>query len=133
MKKKKGRLKINKKNIVLFIFIVTSIYICYTIFLLIKKPTNIFTIEEGEVYQEETDIGYIIRNEKVIKGENYANGMEKIKAEGDKTAKNESIFRYYSKNEEKLKEKIAELDINVIISPILISSGFLTLTLTITS
>ena len=111
MKKKQN--KINKKNIVLFIFIVTSIYICYTIFLLIKKPTNIFTIEEGEVYQEETAIGYIIRNEKVIKGENYANGMEKIKAEGDKTAKNESIFRYYSKNEEKLKEKIAELDIKI--------------------
>ena len=110
---KKRKLKINKKFITLVVFIVTGIYICYTIFLLIKQPTDTFTIEEGEVYQEETDVGYIIRNEKVVKGENYANGMEKIKAEGEKAAKGESIFRYYSKNEEKLKEQIAELDIKI--------------------
>ena len=110
---KKEKRKINKKYITLLIFIVTSIYICYTIFLLIKQPTDTFTIEEGEVYQEETDIGYIIRDEQIIKGENYANGMEKIKTEGEKTAKGESIFRYYSKNEDKLKEQISELDVKI--------------------
>ncbi len=113
MKKKGKKPKINKKAIVLFIFIVTSIYICYTIFLLIKQPTNTFMLEEGEVYQQETNVGYIIRKEQVIKGENYANGMEKIKTEGEKTAKGESIFRYYSKNEEKLKQQIAELDTKI--------------------
>ena len=110
---KKEKRKINKKSITLLVFIVTSIYICYTIFLLIKQPTDTFTIEEGEVYQEETDIGYIIRDEQIIKGENYANGMEKIKNEGEKTAKGESIFRYYSKNEDKLKEQISELDVKI--------------------
>ncbi len=110
---KKRKLKINKKRIVFAIFIVTSLYICYTVFLLIKQPTDTFTIEQGEVYQEETDIGYMIRNEQVIKGENYANGMEKIKAEGEKTAKGESIFRYYSKNEEKLKKQIEDLDTKI--------------------
>lgn len=113
MKRKGKKPKINKKAIVLFIFIVTSIYICYTIFLLIKQPTNTFMLEEGEVYQQETNVGYIIRKEQVIKGENYANGMEKIKTEGEKTAKGESIFRYYSKNEEKLKQQIAELDTKI--------------------
>ena len=112
-KRKKEKSKINRKNVILFIFLVTSIYICYTIFLLIRKPQDTFTIEEGEVYQEETDIGYLIRDEQVIKGENYANGMEKIKSEGEKTAKGESIFRYYSKNEEKLKQQIAELDTKI--------------------
>ncbi len=111
MKKEKNtKLKLNRKSLVLAIFLIIGIYICYTIFLLIKQPTDTFTIEEGEVYQEETDVGYIIRDEQVIKGENYANGMEKIKNEGEKTAKGEAIFRYYSKNEEKLKKQIADLD-----------------------
>lgn len=54
--------------------------------------------------------GYVIRSEKVVKGENYKNGMEQIKAEGERAAVNENIFRYYSINEENLKSKIAELD-----------------------
>ena len=110
VEQEKRKIKVNKKKLGLVAFVVTSIYICYTIFLLIKQPTKTFTIEEGEVYQEETDVGYIIREEQVVKGENYSNGMEKIKTEGEKAAKGESIFRYYSKNEEKLKQQIADLD-----------------------
>ena len=78
--------------------------------MLIKQPTNVFTVEEGKLYKEETDIGYVIRNEKVVRGENYKNGMEQIITEGEKAAANENIFRYYSTNEESLKTKIAELD-----------------------
>ena len=90
--------KINKKKIILYIVgLAIVIYLLYTIYLLIKEPTNIVTVEEGKLYQEETDIGYIIRNEKVVKGNNYKNGMEKIKNEGEKTAKEEAIYRYYSK------------------------------------
>lgn len=101
----------NKKKIFLYIFLfIISIYLIYTIYLLAKQPTDIFVIEKGNVSQEETVIGYIIREEKVVKGNNYANGMEQIKAEGEKTAKGESIYRYYSKNEEELTSKIAELD-----------------------
>ena len=108
--------KVNKKNIetkkiaVSIIAFIVIIYLLYTIYLLIKQPTNVFTVEEGKLYKEETDIGYVIRSEKVVKGENYKNGMEQIKAEGEKTAVDENIFRYYSSNEESLKEKIAELD-----------------------
>ena len=43
--------------------------------------------------------------------------MEQIKSEGEKVAKNENIFRYYSKNEENLKKQIAE---NAILSKLLI-------------
>ena len=39
--------------------------------------------------------------------------MEQIKSEGEKVAKNENIFRYYSKNEENLKKQIAELDVKI--------------------
>lgn len=88
-------------------------YLAYTIYLLIKEPTNVFTVEEGKLYQEETDIGYVIRNEKVAKGQNYKNGMEQIISEGERASTNENIFRYYSVNEESLKQKIAELDSKV--------------------
>ena len=100
-----------KKRIILNIVIIAVVaYILYAIYLLIKEPTNIFTIEEGTLYQEETVIGYVIRNETVVRGNNYKNGMEQIKAEGERAAKDENIFRYYSTNEENLKQKIAELD-----------------------
>lgn len=106
--------KSNYKKIVLYLVIVVAIiYILYTIYLLIKQPTSTFTVEEGKLYQEETNIGYVIRDEKVVKGENYKNGMEQIKSEGERAAVNENIFRYYSSNEESLKQKIAELDTKI--------------------
>lgn len=110
-KDKTNKNNIRKRNVLISIVaFIVIVYLLYTIYLLIKQPTNVFTIEEGKLYKEETDIGYIIRNEKVVKGENYKNGMEQIKAEGERAAVNENIFRYYSKNEENLKEKISELD-----------------------
>ena len=103
-----------KKKIVLYIVLIAVVlYIVYTIYLLIKQPTNVFTVEEGTLYQEETDIGYVIRKETVVRGNNYKNGMEQIKAEGERTSKDENIFRYYSTNEESLKQKIAELDTKI--------------------
>lgn len=100
-----------KKKVMIYIaFIAILLYIAYAIYLLVKQPTNVFTIEEGKLYQEETDIGYVIRTEKVVKGDNYKNGMMQIKSEGDRAAKDENIFRYYSTNEETLKKKIEDLD-----------------------
>ncbi len=100
-----------KKKVIIYIgFIAILLYIAYAIYLLVKQPTTVFTIEEGKLYQEETDIGYVIRDEKVVKGQNYKNGMMQIKSEGEKAAKNENIFRYYSNNEETLKQKIENLD-----------------------
>ena len=111
LSKDKNVKMLNKKKIIIYIVLfIMLIYIFYTIYLLIKQPTNIFTVEEGKLYQEETVVGYVIRDEKVVKGQNYKNGMEQIKLEGEKVATNEKIFRYYSNNEENLKQKVAELD-----------------------
>lgn len=109
----KRKQQFNKKIIIYFIIFLVVLYLIYTIYLLVKQPTDIFTLEEGTLYSEETDIGYIIRDEIVVQGENYKNGMEKIKAEGEKVAVNEAVFRYYTRNEESLKEKIAELDTKI--------------------
>ena len=54
--------------------------------------------------------GYVIREETVLSGQNYKNGLVEIKAEGEKVAKNDNVFRYYSNNESSLATKIQELD-----------------------
>ena len=102
--------KKNNKKIIYIILLIMVIYVLYAVFLLTNEQSKIFTVEQGKIYVEETKIGYIIRDETVIKGENYKNGMEQIKAEGEKVGTNESVFRYYSQNEENIREKIAQLD-----------------------
>ena len=114
IKVKNKKIKNKKKTVSIYIAgVILLIYLSYVIYLLIKQPTNVFTVENGKLYKEETDIGYVIRNEKVVKGENYKNGMEQIIGEGLRAAANENIFRYYSNNEENLKQKISELDTKI--------------------
>ena len=113
MKEKTKKVKNKKKIIIGIIFALISLYLIYAVYLLIKQPTDKVTVENGTLYLEETDVGYIIRDEKVVKGNNYKNGMEQIKTEGEKTAKGESIYRYYSKNESDLTKQIAELDTKI--------------------
>lgn len=107
----KNKNQINKKRIIIYIaFLLILIYLIYAVYLLVKNPTDKVSVENGTLYLEEINIGYIIRDEKVVKGNNYKNGMEHIKNEGEKTAKGDSIYRYYSRNEENLKKQISELD-----------------------
>jgi len=44
------------KLIVLLIICVILCYFIYVIYLLVKQPTDIFTVEEGKLYLEESDI-----------------------------------------------------------------------------
>ena len=102
--------KIKNKKTVYIALVLIIIYVLYAIFLLTNEKSRVFTIEKSKLYLEETNTGYVIRNEKVVKGENYKNGMEQIKTEGEKVSVKESVFRYYSQNEDDLKQKILELD-----------------------
>ena len=112
--KEENKKRVKGKKIIIYLtFIFILIYLIYAVYLLVKEPTDKVTVENGTLYSEETDIGYVIRDEQVVKGNNYKNGMEQIKNEGEKTAKNESIYRYYSKNEEELKQQISELDMKI--------------------
>jgi len=99
-----------KKIIVAMIGFLIFVLILYSAKGFFVNPTNTFLIEKGEIRQEETETGYVLREEVVVKGENYKNGIVQIKGEGEKVAKNEAIFRYYSNGESKLVEQIAELD-----------------------
>lgn len=107
--------KKNSKKIIIVCLIVIAIlvYFAYNIFSLIKQPTDVFIIEEGTLALEDTVSGYIIRNEHILTGQNYKNGIVQIKSEGEKVSKGDSIFRYYSTIEESLKNKIQELDAKI--------------------
>lgn len=107
--------KISKSKVIAatVIFAIILIYVIYYTVKLVQNPTNTFIVTNGKISQEENDIGYIVREETVIKGQNYKNGMAKIKNEDEKVAKGDSVFRYYSSGEENLKSKIAELDVEI--------------------
>ena len=117
MKKNKAKSSRKVKKIhffrSLFSFIILAVIIFFSskaVLKLIENPTNTVILKQGKITKEESVNGYIIRNEIVVRGENYKNGMEKIAEEGSKIAKEESIFRYYSSGEDSLLEKMKELD-----------------------
>lgn len=106
---------IKKMRIVIAIILAVIIffYAIYGVAKLVKNPTSTFMVTNGKISQEESAIGYIVREETVVKGQNYKNGMVKIKSEGERVAKGDSIFRYYSSGENDLKNKISELDVKI--------------------
>ena len=114
MKNNKNRKQSFKLNIKLLIVTIISLIlmIClvYNVISLFVNPTDTFMIENGEVFSSDESVGYIIREEKLFQGENYKNGIYQIKTEGQRVAKGDPIFRYYTSNEEELIEKIAKLD-----------------------
>lgn len=118
-KQKKKQIKLiekiikHKKIIVMLLLLCAFIYIIYSVVKLIRNPADTVYVEMGQIEEEELAVGYIIRDETVLKGENYKNGIEQKKTEGEKVAKGEAIFRYYSNNEENLVEKIKELDLKI--------------------
>lgn len=113
-KNKKQKKKVNIK--LLFISVVILIFaICliYNVISLFVNPSDTFMIDNGKISLSEDAEGYIIREEKMFQGENYKNGISQIKTEGQRIAKGDPIFRYYSNNEESLIKKIADLDTQI--------------------
>lgn len=106
---------IDKKKVAILCVIILTILIIaiYTILHLVNNQSDVFVVTNGTLEQEETVSGYVVREETVIKGKNYKNGMVKIKSEGEKVAKGDSIFRYYSSNEENIKNEITNLDAKI--------------------
>lgn len=111
--KKQANNSIKKIMIMLLTLVIVAVcgyFIIYAVIKLVANPTDTIIVKEGTISQDETVTGYIIRDETVIQGENYKNGMEQIIDEGQKVAKNEPIFRYYLQNEDDVKAKISELN-----------------------
>lgn len=100
-----------KKNKILILIAIA--FLIYCVILLIKlwaNPTNTFIVEQGKIYNEETTEGYIIRKEEIIENDSNSGKIIQLKAEGEKVANGEAVYRYASTNEEELNKKISELD-----------------------
>lgn len=113
---------INKvKIIVTIIFMIFFIFLVTNSTKILKKPTDTFVVANGALSYEEPAEGYIVRDEVVLQGENYKNGMVHVLSDGERAAKSEIVFRYYSNSEESILEQIAKLDEEI--SNILQNSG----------
>lgn len=111
-KEKRIKSKINKKKILIVVVSVIAVcYILYAVILLNKNESGTIFIGQGTILQEETVVGYIIRNEQVIKNEEYQNGIVQIADEGEKVYKDEAIFQYYSDEAKELSTQITEIDL----------------------
>ena len=102
-----------KKILAIIFCICLAIYFAYAVILLIIHPTEIYVITKGEIKEEEETVGYIIRNETVIKDENNLNGIYAITTEGQKVAKDEVVFRYYKESEKETTENIKKIDYEI--------------------
>lgn len=110
--------KLNKiKIVVTIIAMVFLIFVITNGTRLLKSTANVFVVENGSLSYDESVDGYVLRDETILKGENYKNGMVQIVSDNQRTAKGEAVFRYYSNGEEEIKSQIEKLDeeINVAI------------------
>ena len=109
-KRNNNRIVLLKKALLWAFVIVFIASIFSAVINLIKNPTNTVIVKKGSISKEETDVGYIIRDEIIVSGNNTENGMEQIIDESQKVAKDASVYRYYSEGEDGLIAKINELD-----------------------
>lgn len=111
---KEKKEKLNKRKVIVYIILtIIVIYIISAVYLIIKTPTDTVTVTKGVLTFEESTTGYIIRDEKIVKGKKYKNGISQIISEGEKTAKKEPIFRYYGDNEEKIEKQIENINLKI--------------------
>lgn len=55
-----------KTRIIIVISTIVFIYCIYLFVRLLTNPTDTFIVEQGKIYKEETQEGYIIRDEQII-------------------------------------------------------------------
>lgn len=107
----KTRIKQNIIQVLLLSLIVFAIiFFAYQIISLVIKPTDSFLVEQGRITQEESLIGYVIRDEEVIQTSENTNKLVQVKNEGERVSIGETVFRYEATNEQELNQKIEELN-----------------------
>lgn len=106
-------MKKSGKIIAILLAIAVLTYVISAVYLLIVDTADTYIVKQGTISEEDEAVGYIIRNEKVVKGENFENGIFEIASEGQRVAVGESIFRYYNDSEKEIEAKIKELNYKI--------------------
>ncbi|MCL2355030.1 MAG: hypothetical protein FWC68_04060 [Oscillospiraceae bacterium] len=113
-KKRKSTIKINWTRIIVILTGVLLVaLIGYRIINLIINPNDTVTVERGVVSLEEHVVGFIIREETILNGGSDQNRIIPIRSEGERVARGEEVFRYNNHNEDNLRNRINELDIEI--------------------
>ena len=92
---KKSSKNILPRIIALIAAVIIIVYLIYNTVRLITSPADTFVVENGTLDSAETVDAVVIRDDQVLQGNNYMNGMEKVVSEGLRLGKVEFIFRYY--------------------------------------
>lgn len=109
-KKNSNETKLNVVKIIVMLIFFT--YLIYMFVNLIYKPVNKITIVQGKISDEQSAIGYVIRDEKII-DTNMVSDIKLTKTEGSRVSKNEIIGTYFSKTNQQWETKIQELDVRI--------------------
>ena len=112
-KKNKRNEKIKKQlkdTFILTIIICISVYVLYKITTLIISPTKTVILKKSTISEEESKVGYVIREEYIIENSNEDQTIKPIINEGEKVAANKPVFKYYNVNEEQISKEIDDLN-----------------------
>lgn len=112
----------NNRFLTTAIFVITILVLVVNSTNLLKKTAEVFVVAEGSLYYEEPAEGYILRDEVILQGETYKNGMVKVISDGEKVAKDQIVFRYYSNSEESIMKQINDIDEEI--NEIIENNGF---------
>lgn len=110
-KTKNNKLKKQIRDAFILTFIIcVIIVIVYSVISLISSPAQTFILTKSTISEEESKVGYVIRDEKLMESANNQVKIEPIKNEGEKVGLGNPIFKYYNANEEEITKQIDELN-----------------------
>lgn len=108
--------KVNNTLVTVIGVIIALIMLLYfgnSIYAWWQKPTNVFLVENGEISMDESAIGYVIRSEQLVQGEDKQKEILQIKTEEQRVAKGDTILRYYNGEEDSIQNEIANIDVQI--------------------
>ena len=105
----KNNNKNRMKRIRTVAIIIGIVYIVAMTVIYISNPVNKITVIQGELADEQSVEGYVIRDETVL-STNMVSDIMLTKTEGSRVGKNEVVGTYVSKTKQEMETKIKQLD-----------------------
>lgn len=109
IKNKKIKKQIRDTFFLTFIILIIVI-ILYAVISLVGSPTKTFLLNKSTISEEESKVGYVIREEEVLQSIDDNTKIEPIKNEGERVSTGKPVFKYYSVNEEEITKQLDELN-----------------------
>lgn len=99
--------------VVLSVVIVLVIYAFVQLILFLRQPTNSTLVRNGTLIEAEEVVGYVIRDEYIVDTSAYSGITNIVVNDENRVSKGGTIISYVSSDQEKLINKISELDVKI--------------------